>query len=579
MEPTILKTASRGATTREELLSTPLLKPFSDKLSRRTPQRATLFAAGVNALADDARKPQVDPKRAVFHKGAIERGKRLDARKDLDVMPSNVARAAIAVMRAYAKNAQYSERVECDFMPVSVQRAHFGFVALLQQLARAKVVLPRESSHDFLDVAHSFCNVRLNPQLVKSVGGRSADIAALFEPNLQKASQLARIFYSHSEKPICVFPEDVEEKLPKRRSSLTKESVRYFELMRIFDPQKARDILCDPNRMPKELDERDAIRRFSALNVELTPEDSLKLEEWFESAEEMPLPERYYVQAIIAKTRVDSKLRRQALDNAKRFASSYDKHKDTPFDLRFLPLEEWETIFQKSPSEILDLPLSQTNLANLFESARFSYLLFGASDEWTRALVELREQPTLTFDNHFQFLAALFRTQTVSPEIARKIVDECLELFEVCKWFKQPTTSRLEYLLVAAFFEPYPWRDELNKIVNGFQRKSVLFECWKADDAIDYHCSFAQILFPWLPDEIRDEIHDYFNVGYSSTIAHPKFLRQLLSDRIEIFAGEKKVGYDVELEDKLTSFQATEILRDYLKSRANAPRDAKMDAN
>ena len=565
MDSKLIKIAAVGRPSLAELLGAPSLQPFADKLKGKSPERATLYAAGVEALGEGSAAPVADPNYAAFHTELSERANQRRFNPDVEFMPYEVAEAALKVLKAARANHTFTETVDSDFIPSAVERASFSLVSILRQLARAKVAFPREFSREYVEIVADSYSARINPQLFAAVGGRPAQITAGLEFRMAYASRLARCFYSNVEKPLCVPEGAVEAKLPKRRGSTNATHVPYLELLRALNPEKARDLICDLKNYSSSSIVPQAL---AALNLGLTQEDALKLEEIlpeFNSFRQKDAQRSALrrLKALVARSGADSNLRRQALASAKEFAalSSSDPRATVPDDLEYLPLEDWQEVFQKTPREILNLNREEPGRSELRRKARISYLILDAPDSWALELVQPPSIGSSPFasspfamqmlDEYFQFLSTILKNKAPSDAVAREVVDACLRLFAKVE---EPSTR---YMLIVALFEPYPWRKELRDVVNGYKRKSVLFEKWESKDLrenSDGYSSFAQILFPLLTEEIRDEIHDYYDLGYRSTIANPKIIRELMAARQTVFSKE--------------NFESTRILRDYLQKRA-----------
>ena len=499
MESALLRAAVCGSSSPFSF-NLPTTEPFADELSRRSSPRAILLAAGINALREGVAAPPADEERARLYAQALRRQKRVDH----IIMPFEVAEAARQGTRAYIGGVLFEARRDEELFPHDLVVGTFGVTAILRRLAQAKVEFPMEMGSAYVRLVDDLSDAGIDRRLILELGGGAARKAALCERDYSRAVRIARYFYEPNETPDLAPVAKLEEFLPKKRRVFSHIEFRLLEFLKLVDPRRAREYLfANPSRLPTSM-----IRTAVAMTVNLTREDAAPFEEFLERTGYSVFNARVpfdgfilYANALVAKTRADSKLRRKTLEEAKKFA--HKTNGDVPNLLRYLPLDEWEEIFQRTPRQILNMPLKRSQRRDLLAEARVSYLIFDSSDEWGLELVQTNVVGEE--DDLLRFLSGILRVKHFSQDFGRNVVDVVLHMQR-----KKPRSERRLPLCLAALFEPYPWR---KKFANDFVHSvttSGLKKEWRPNDVPSlrsWTTSFEKILFPWLPRDVRERIY------------------------------------------------------------------------
>lgn len=528
MDAELIQTAVRGAAyfgKKSQAASTPQL---ANDASPRAAARATLRAAGFNALRDDSLRVETNAAYKIIRDRAVNVKTQESFRKngaDVAFMPTDVADAALDVLRIYLEDDCKPYRDDLtdeyyfnlDAKKASFDRTSFSAAVFLTKFAQAKVAFPPESCQKFVKLLGKIRTPKLNRQLVETVGGYAARRSALCEYDLNTASRLARYFYARGETPTQFSKELVEAALPKKKRGNLTPFLQTLEFEMFLDPAKARDYLCAFPRRPVPTA---MIRALSALALDLKPEDSDQIEKIivkssnyaaknvsFQDAFE-PLLD--YARRLLVKTGADTDFRRQAFADAKEFAHSQNENYENA--LTYVPLVEWESIFQMTPRQILRFGGTAKQRQKILSQARVSYLTFGAPKNWEYELAQPDESGFN--DQYLQFLSNILRVKYCASDFARFVVDSYLNASSFSKALITPYT----FLIIAAF-EPYPWRDELGKELSQTLTNMTLSripvvapQYWGAPVESFYSgklLAFVNLLkklFPWLPDLHRTKV-------------------------------------------------------------------------
>ena len=516
MDAQLLKAAVLGVSAPDARFNLDSFGTFSKELSDRPAERAVLLAAGINALKDDSERLRPNAEFARFHSQPPRRPlKSSDDGKDFVALPAEVADAALCALGSYVKERDvhyFADHIDAFFFynhPIRLYCNSPSFLvsSFLHKFAQLKVCFSGETSRRFVRLIGQIRALQLNRRLVAAVGGREAKLSAICEHSLLTAERIARHFYSLDEAPHHFPIEILEAKMPKKGRQMFLPDYWLLELAKCCGSAKARDVLCALPHYPLE---SEMMRSLDSLAVNLTQEDSLRIEELIDQTQTYVLnsgfdtikksfkPFFLYANALVAKTRANGKLRRQALVEAKSFALNVDS--DVPGSLMYLPLEEWSSIFQTTPRQILGAIKDVDARRTLLREARVSYFVFGAPEEWENELIQPRDESLV--GEYFQFIVEILRVKYVGAKLARKIVDVYLESGETRKSSFTPSL-----FLFVSMFEPYPWRKEFAREFVFFLTRDDLKEEKRSDsDDAPYtdKSRFGKIFYPWIPDDIRD---------------------------------------------------------------------------
>ena len=464
MNSTLLKLAVLGTDSQACDFTIDALAPFAESFValRDAPPKATLLAAGVDAVFSDVQTPTPDPKLA-------ELAQLKPINRDA-LIPIDVADELIRALSLYAEAfVSFSDGLqEAKLYPSQL---------ILRPLARCGLKIPPERAAQFLRVVAQFDAKAFEGKLNLGDAVGSVIMRDLIkqETNLARACRLIPVFLEPYDRPQGVTLDALATRCDLGTAINEREDA--LRALRFLAPQRAREIVA--NYFKEEKPERRK-RLLAAFDVRLELDDAPFLEEIV--AKDRSNEVKEFAFDLLAKLREtnyaaeivkvgDTILGRdgdikvpEATPALKKlgvlaFVADSKKKRDQAEELvarafRRIPLEHWETVFQATPDEILAKLESHSDFPLILNGFRSSLLLFGGPLRWETPLIRLRKcdkdhRKTLVWT---QFALCCIRPQDVVA--ARNAVDAVLARAE-----DAAQRLREALALLLAFYEPHPWRE------------------------------------------------------------------------------------------------------------------------
>ena len=525
MIPSLLKSAVLGTDAQPPEFNAPLFAPFAEAFAElaKTPPKALLLAAGLAATLDETQAPLPDPDAGRL----IE----LETFPPDAFLPDDVDKAFARIVESigdarivFGKESLFSRRT---------------IVAILRAIEGARRKLPPIRSCDLVNIVAKLDMKDAEPRWRETLGNVVVRTTArMTASDAARSCRLARVFFDRGASS-SFFDLQAIATLARTGETINIRQ-EALDLMRREAPQAALELVEEA--WEKENPER-RVKLLATLNFNASELDVPFLEKVVLTKGGSQLPKRAAFD-LLAKLRTNDFARESvavadaALTDLRNpvFPKTNEKTKRLGIDgggaedfaldkdaeafrkaLARTPLDHWEEKFSASPDEIVERALESVNFRAILLGFRSSYLLFGGSQTWRRALLlprkcDLKEIHYLAFLND-----VLTATDPRDEPFLRDMNDRLLDAME-------ESNEPFEFhalALLSAFFSPIPWSDRFatfygefveNEFARASQKEPTPFN---PNDRASFKrhqvaACFVAPIFPMAPSALREKFARLF---------------------------------------------------------------------